>query len=146
MSWFAPSVVWMQVASTLFMVGVIWYVQLVHYPLMAQVGREQFVGYHEQHTRRTGWVVIGPMVVEAVAATLLLWPGVGSVPRELAAVGFVLVVLVWLSTFGVQVPLHRRLTRGFDVEVHLRLVRSNWVRTALWTVRGVVAIAMVAAG
>lgn len=146
MSWLEPWVVWLQVASTLFMVGVIWYVQLVHYPLMAQVGRERFVGYHDQHTWRTGWVVIGPMVAEAVAATLLLWPGVGSVPRELAAAGFVLVVFVWLSTFGVQVPLHRRLKNGFDVEVHHRLVHSNWVRTSLWTVRGVVAIAMVAAG
>lgn len=145
MSWLEPWVVWLQVASTLYMVGVIWYVQLVHYPLMADVGNEHFEGFHNRHTRRTGWVVIGPMVVEAGTATVLLWPGVDSVPHAPAAAGFALLALVWVSTFGIQVPLHRRLAGGFDADAHRWLVRSNWIRTVLWSVRGLVAIAIGAA-
>jgi hypothetical protein len=143
----AQLIVWLQLAASLVMVGVIWYVQLVHYPLMARAERQGFSDFHRQHSRRTGWVVIGPMVVEAITSTLLVVPGVATVPRPAAAAGLALVVLLWLSTFAVQVPLHHRLSRGFDAAAHGRLVATNWVRTVLWSARGVVALTMaVAAG
>jgi hypothetical protein len=44
--------------------------------------------------------------------------------------------LNWLSTWRVQVPLHERLSSGFDVHAHQRLVGTNWWRTLSWTVRG----------
>jgi hypothetical protein len=144
MSWLESCAVWLQVGSTLYMVGVIWYVQLVHYPLMAHVGDGLFVGYHGRHTRRTGWVVVGPMLVEAATATVLLWPGIDSVPRPLAVAGFLLVAAIWISTFAIQVPLHRCLARGFDADTHRRLVRTNWIRTVLWSARGGLAIAITA--
>ena len=43
-------------ASTLFMVRLAWFVDVVHYPLFAEVGEERFARYHEQHKRRTLWV------------------------------------------------------------------------------------------
>jgi hypothetical protein len=49
------------------------------------------------------------------------------------------------STFLVQVPLHERLSAGWDAAAHQRLVASNWVRTVLWTVRAVLVAAMLAA-
>jgi hypothetical protein len=132
----------LHLASTLFMVGVIWFVQLVHYPLMAHYERSDFVDSHLRHTRRTGRVVIGPMLVEAATAFLLVWPGTVDVAAPLAWAGLVVLAVVWASTFGLQVPQHRRLARGFDPAAHRVLVRSNWLRTAAWTVRGALAVAM----
>lgn len=60
----AHLVLLLQVVTTLFMVGVIWFVQVVHYPLMAHVGRAEAVAYEKSHTRRTGWVVGPPMLIE----------------------------------------------------------------------------------
>ena len=40
----------------------------------------------------------------------------------------------------VQVPLHRRLQGGFDAAAHRRLVRTNWLRTAAWTLRAALAL------
>jgi hypothetical protein len=137
-------IVWAHLGSTLFMTGLIWYVQLVHYPLMASVGREAFWSYHRQHTTRTGWVVVPPMLLEAATAALLLWPGCAGVGRPVAATGLALVALIWISTFALQVPCHQRLAGGFDARVHLRLVRTNWLRTAAWSARGALAV-MVAA-
>ena len=62
----------MQVFATLFMVGLIWFVQIVHYPLYANVGREQFPEYEALHNRMTTWVVGPAMLVELVTAVLLL--------------------------------------------------------------------------
>jgi hypothetical protein len=53
-----------------------------------------------------------------------------------------LVVTAWLSTFGLQVPCHNQLRKGFSSAVHTRLVRTNWVRTLSWTVRAVVLLAL----
>jgi hypothetical protein len=136
--------VWLHLAATLVMVGVIWYVQLVHYPLMARVNPAGFPEFHREHTRRTGWVVIGPMLVEAATAVLLVVPGVETVPRPLAAAGLLLVLAIWVATFAVQVPLHGRLARGFDSVTHRRLVSTNWARTAAWSIRGVLALLMTA--
>ena len=54
----------LQAASTLAMVGLIWFVQIVHYPLFAQVGREGFSGYEQAHQNRTTFVVAPLMLVE----------------------------------------------------------------------------------
>jgi hypothetical protein len=134
--------VWVHLASTLFMVGVIWYVQLVHYPLMSAVDPQNFREFHQQHTRRTGWLVIPPMVLELATAIALVAPGTASVPSRLGVPGLAILALVWVLTFGVQVPLHRRLAGGYDAGVHRQLVRTNWLRTAAWSVRGALAVAI----
>ena len=58
--------------ATLVMVGVIWFVQIVHYPLMAQVPRSGFAAYERDHQRRTTFVVAPAMLVEAVTAAMIL--------------------------------------------------------------------------
>jgi hypothetical protein len=56
-----------------------------------------------------------------------------------------LLAAVWITTALVQVPLHRRLSAGYDEPTGRRLVRTNWVRTALWSLRGLVVALMLAA-
>jgi len=127
-------------AATLFMVGVIWFVQLVHYSLFARVGRPGFAAYSGSHTRLTGLVVGPPMLLEAATAVaLVVWspPGV-SVPLVWA--GLILVAGIWLSTAFLQSPRHTTLGRGFDPSAHRFLVTSNWLRTVLWSLRGLVVL------
>ena len=125
--------------ATLMMVGLIWFVQVVHYPLFAAV-RSDFRSYEAEHVRRTGWVVAPVMCVEAAAAaTLVLASGAASV---LAWVGLGLVIAIWVITFTVQVPQHRVLAEAWDATTHRRLVQGNWLRTVAWSVRGLVAVAL----
>ncbi len=127
----------LHVAATLVMVGVIWFVQVVHYPLLAAVGRGGFAAYEAAHVRLTGRVVIPPMVAEAVtAAALLVWPPAG-LPPAVHITATALLALAWISTFALQVPAHRRLASGFDAVLHRRLVTTNWLRTAAWSGRAV---------
>ena len=127
-------------ASTLAMAGVIWFVQVVHYPLFAAVGREGFAAYESGHRRLTAWVVAPLMLAELAAAAALPFRPALADPRWAPWAGLALLAVVWLSTFAVQVPLHDRLGRGFDAVVHRRLVRTNWVRTAAWTARAALAL------
>ena len=127
-------------ASTLALLGLIWFVQVVHYPLFSLVGREHFVEYERLHQMRTTWVVAPLMSIEALTASLILVSNLTSPERTLAWFGWILLLLIWLSTAFLQVPLHRRLAAGYDSRTATRLVRSNWVRTIAWTVRGVIAL------
>ena len=49
----------------------------------------------------------------------------------------IIVLLIWLSTFFVQVPLHQSLGSRIDLELIDRLASTNWWRTLLWTVKAV---------
>ena len=82
--------------ATLFMVGLIWLVQVVHYPLFAEVGEAEFVRYEQLHSQRISWVVMPVMLVELACAVLLVWNGRHD---PLAWTGLVLLGIVWASTF-----------------------------------------------
>ena len=120
-------------AATWALVGLIWTVQLVLYPLFTRVGADAFRSYHAQHLVRVTFVVAPLMAVEVISAALLVFRGA----RELSLLAsFVPLAFNWLSTWRVQIPLHDRLAGGFDEETHRRLGASNWWRTAAWSIRG----------
>jgi type IV secretory pathway TrbD component len=126
-------------AATLFMVGLIWFVQLVHYPLFASADPSGFAVYEQRHSELTTRVVGPAMLIEAVTAAVLI-AGLSGADRHLATAGLGLLAVIWLSTWFLQVPCHDQLNHGFDPVVHSRLVKTNWIRTIAWSVRGLVAI------
>lgn len=132
-------------AVTLGMTGVAWFVQLVHYPLMSAVPPEAFPSYESQHRRRTAWIVAPLMLAEAALAAWLLLAVPTPVRGRGNTAASALLALIWISTFAVQVPLHKRLTRSFDGRLHRRLVRSHWLRTLAWTARSALALWWLAA-
>lgn len=133
-------------AATLAMVGLIWFVQVVHYPLFASVGRSHFADYERLNLQRTTRVVAPLMLLEALTAALIVLGDLTRWDRITAWIGLALVLLIWLSTVLVQVPLHRRLAESYDAAAAGQLVRSNWVRTVAWTLRGVIALRLLHAG
>ncbi|QOJ00037.1 MAG: hypothetical protein HRU70_05860 [Phycisphaeraceae bacterium] len=125
------------------MAGLVLFVHVVHYPLIARVGPDEFVGFNREHQRRTTWVVAPAMLFELVSAwwIALGWARIG-VPAWAAWAGIGLLGVVWLSTFAVQVPTHGRLLRGKDVGRVALLVRWNLPRTLAWGARFVLALWM----
>lgn len=130
------------VVATLVMVGVIWFVQIVHYPLFSQVGEVAFRLYEVGHTRLTTYVVAPTMLIELVTGFWLLWQRPVDILPVQVWLGMGLLGIIWLSTVFVQVPHHERLTQGFDPIIHHKLVTSNWLRTLAWSARGLVVVWM----
>ncbi len=130
--------------STSVMVGVIWFVQVVHYPLLAQFGETQSVDVAVQHQRRTGYVVGLPMLIEGVSTLVLLVARPADVSLVLPWVGAALLAVALGSTLFLSVPLHARMAEAHSPEIGRRLVVTNWPRTIAWTARMVVCTAMCA--
>lgn len=135
-----------QLFSTLSLFGLIWFVQVVHYPLFAAIGEPQFRAYTAAHATRTTWVVAPLMLLELGSAGLLLLPALRPAVVQLseAWLGLMLLAAIWLSTALVQVPLHNRLQAGYSLAHAGHLVRTNWLRTVAWTLRAVLVLTWVA--
>lgn len=121
--------------ATLFMTGVIWIVQVVHYPLFSRVSDDLFRNYIADHNVLITYVVLPPMLIEAGTALLLIWERPSQMSLPLALTGLILVGIIWFSTFFLQVPQHNILMRGFDENAYRLLVETNWVRTFGWSMR-----------
>ena len=140
------SVLLLHAAATLAMTGLIWFVQIVHYPLLQYVGEEGFVRYEQQHIRLTTFVVGPLMLVEAGHRHRRRCRTVRPDAAALASTGLALLAVVWGSTMVLQVPCHRRLERRWDPPAARRLVATNWLRTAAWSARCVVALGLLLPG
>jgi len=129
-------VLFIYVASTWAMFGIIWFAQIVHYPLFSKVGTDSFTEYQNANLRRTVLVVIPLQMIELFTALLLVWRiPAGILPIQVWA-NLILIGITWISTLTLQVPHHRKLALSFEPKTQDILVSSNWIRTVAWSIRG----------
>lgn len=120
------------------MTGAIWLVQLVVYPLFAYFADDKLAAAHALHSNNIT-LIVGPlMLVELFTALYLVVATDAPLPRWWLVLNLVLVLVLWGHTFFVAVPLHNRLTVAESAMIVPALVRANWTRTLLWSVRAIV--------
>ena len=107
----------------------IWLVQIIIYPGMHGWDKARFAELHGDYTRRITFIVVPLMLGQAA----LVLHRVVVVPSKTAILQALLIAVVWGVTIFVSVPLHRRLGAGYDRQAVTRLVNTNWVRTAGWS-------------
>lgn len=132
-------------AASWTMVGVIWFVQLVHYPLLSVVPVDSAKAVAVEHQRRTGWVVMVPMTVEGVTTLLLLAMVPAGVAWFVPWLAGIPLAVALLATVLLSVPRHARMAANPDESVGRELVTTNWIRTIAWSLRGVVTAGMLIA-
>ena len=119
--------------ATSVMVGVIWVVQLVHYPSFHFVELKQYTTFQRFHMSRISYVVIPAMLIELFTLILI----VISMDQidNLVLASAILLIFIWLMTAVFFSGVHQKLTLGYDQIVVDKLVKLNWGRTLLWTLR-----------
>lgn len=118
--------------ASFFMTGLIWVVQLVHYPSFHYVGHEDFKAFQLHHVNSIDKIVIPVMVAEISTSFGLAWiDGFLS----LNAAGFYIVILIWASTGLFSVPAHTKLESSKNEDAINKLVSTNWIRTILWSIK-----------
>lgn len=132
------------IATTLIMVGIIWFVQVVHYPLYTRINPDAFPNYEVAHVNLIT-IIVGPtMFIEALTAVLLLLSPPTNVPFWALGLGIALLGVIWGVTVFLNVPQHNILSYNFDEKVHRALLQTNWIRTVAWSARGVLVLWYVA--
>lgn len=125
-----------------FMTGLIWTIQLVHYPAFSHVEEARFAEFAAFHARRITWIVAPVMLLELTTAGGL-WYLRSDI---LWSLNLGLLLLTWLSTFLWSVPCHDRLSVTKNPVALHDLVVTNWPRTLLWSLRSLLLLAAASAG
>ena len=121
------------------MVGLIWTIHVVHYPLFAFVP-EPYEPFQAEHMRRITWLLVLPWGVEVLSALGLFLTADAGGERWWSLLGGALVVAIVGVTGLLAAPAHGRLLERFDADLHRRLMRVDLLRSILWTLRGGVAL------
>jgi hypothetical protein len=123
----------LQLARNIFDFGiviVVWLAQAIMYPSLAHIEENVFVEWHQTYSTRIAFFVIPLLCGQAIIVGIMIYYG-GSF---LTLLSVAMIALCWASTFGLSVPCHARLQRfGKDLTVIRKLVRTNFIRTILWT-------------
>jgi hypothetical protein len=129
-------------ASLVFWVlGQIWFGQIVVYPLFALVGEAEYTRYHTFYSSR----IPLPVIIPGFASFLF--------PLPLAVLGPALPAWMTLANLGcgvvgllvtvlLEIPRHARLARKRDASMIDELIRYNWPRTLSITAQAFVTVAM----
>ena len=131
------------VAATLFMVGLIWTIHYVHYPLFANVGESTYVSFQAEHVERIGKLLFVPWLTEGITLLGILalaFLGGNKALRIPSVInGAAMAVVLVISGFW-SAPAHAKLADGFDKSLHDQLMTVNLIRTLAWTVCGICAV------
>ena len=115
------------------MVGVIWVIQLVHYPSFRFTDKEKYVSFQIFHMRNISFIVMPVMILEFLSGLVLVL--YNNNHESLLMVSFFLLLIIWLVTALFFAQIHQKLSKGYDETLVTKLVSLNWIRTLLWTVR-----------
>ncbi len=134
-------------ALSLYGVGNIWPVQVSSYRLWAFVGPREFHAYHLAWWHSIWGVILAPAALVVVGSILMLWWPAPGVPAWAPWVGFALQAALVLGTALWWGPLMARLETpgaGLAVERFQLLMLTHWLRVAIVTAYGALALWMLA--
>ena len=113
------------------LLGIILLTQFVNYPLFKKINND-FVFYHADYTNRMSYVVAPIMTFELLTVTIIFF---NNPITNLTLIILLTTILIWASTFFIQVPIHNKIGYKKDIHKINRLIKSNLIRTSLWSVK-----------
>ena len=118
--------------STSIMVGVIWVIQLVHYPSFKYVNESDYIIFQKYHMSNISYIVFPIMFTELTTAILIFFSGEKSFFFMLS---LICLFLIWVITGVLFTKFHNILQKGKDLKMIDKMIKANWMRTSLWTLR-----------
>jgi len=116
------------------MTGLIWLIQIVHYPLFNKVGVAEFPLYHALHSKLISFIVMPVMIFELLSLAVLIM-GFDDFHLLDKIILSSSLFIIWATTFFFSVPAHNELANGFSEAQYQKLVWTNWFRTFFWTLK-----------
>ena len=118
---------------TSIMTGVIWVIQIVHYPSFHFIEKELYTAFQKFHMNKISIIVIPIMLAELITGIMLFLDK--SFKSPFLIISIIILVLIWLITGVFFTKAHNELIAGYQELVVNQLVAMNWIRTLLWTLR-----------
>ena len=118
---------------TSIMTGVIWVIQIVHYPSFHFIEKELYTAFQKFHMNKISIIVMPIMLAELITGIMLFLDKSSKSP--FLTISIIILVLIWFITGVFFTKAHNELIAGYQELVVNQLVAMNWIRTLLWTLR-----------
>ena len=127
----------LEILSCFMMTGIIWIVQLVHYPTFLFIKNDSFRKFSFFHQLRISIIVIPLMISEIFSHFYLLiyYKDIFSLENIFQTF---LILLIWFTTFSLSFPYHKSLEKKYKDSTLKKLIYTNWIRTLSWTFRSLI--------
>ena len=126
-------ILYVHLIFTSIMVGVIWVIQLVHYPSFHFIKPDIYTVFQKFHMEKISMIVMPMMIAELITVLLLLYSEDSK--NILIIISFILLIIIWGITAVFFSGMHNKLIAGYQETIVNDLIVMNWIRTLLWTIR-----------
>ena len=115
----------------------IWLVQIIIYPSFYYYQENDLKRWHGIYTRKITYIVMPLMLGQLGLYTWISFTRANW--ADWISLG--LIGIIWGITFLISIPWHHRIDHHDDtIRDRQQLVRSNWIRTVLWTIIFIISI------
>ena len=113
--------------SNIYLIAVSIIVQFIIYPSFKSYNENKFKNFHSGYTRKM-FLIVGPiMTLELLCCIYLIYIDL----TKISSLGLILLI-IWVLTFFMIVPIHNKLNIKFESLEHSRLLKLNALRTLAW--------------
>ena len=116
------------------MLGVILVTQIVSYPMFLNENNKGFTLFHSMYVKRISSIVMPVMTIELILSVILFF----TLDGILSQISLTTLILILISTAFIQVPIHEKLKFKHDEFLTKKLIRTNWIRTSLWSIKSII--------
>lgn len=131
-----------QVLTTWTLLGILWFVQVVHYPLFRRI-KENFVQYERANLRKTAALLLPLLFIDLITNVMLVISLEKGPYTFLISFALAMNIITWFSAFFFQIEQHHELSMHFSKNIIHKLVKTNWVSTIAWTVKAALIFTLV---
>ena len=110
------------------------------YPSRLLIGEREFVPYHALLEERILPISVIPFGILTLFNIALLFLKLPSTLKKLVLASFVCLLLDWLSTIFIQIPINLQLNTGKDEYLIKYIMDTNWIRIVLESAQAGIAL------
>ena len=122
-------IIYLNVLFNVYLIAISIIIQFIVYPSFNKI-LESFPEYHSSYKKKIFWIV-GPVMILEILTSLLMILN----EFDIYLIPGLIVLLLWMLTFINIVPLHNQLSKQFQANKHIKLLKLNFVRTILWALK-----------
>lgn len=115
--------------------AIVWFMQVVHYPLLGYVDADRWEEYREKRRTLTVMITYPLMAFEALTGFTLILLATQSPAYPYLAFSLVLLVGLLIYTFMYLNPQLKKITGPGDADGQKKFIKLHWIRTAGWSLR-----------
>ena len=121
---------------TFILTGLIWVIQLVHYPMFQFLDLKNYSKAMQFHQQRISLIVMPLMLFELISGVYLAhaqWATLSG----FHAINIAFLLIIWVHTFGLMVPFHQTMSIQLNTSLLQKTLQHHWIRTLAWSAKSV---------